>query len=111
MIYPGEACNEPIFGDAEEPRPKFTYLGYYWHMKRNYDLWYGPDAVEPTVIARFGTDGPDYMSGMVFGWVPDNPEHPLVVARQRAQKLGFDVCQASYENRVKRNEMGWLYCS
>ncbi len=53
-----------------------------------YDLYYCPN--EPTVIARFSDDGPDYNSGMEFaksGLIPQ-----LVEARNRAIKLG--LCEA-----------------
>lgn len=38
-----------------------TYLGKHNGM----DLYYCPQGGFPTVIARYGNDGPDYLSGMV----------------------------------------------
>lgn len=48
-----------------------------------YDLYYCPQNDVPTVIARYGNDGPDYMSGML------STMNPLRVAKARAMARGF----------------------
>lgn len=70
-----------------------TFLGR--HGK--YDLYYcRKQGVEPdvmaTVIARYGSDGPDYQSGMAFGFQPEFAHLPLAEARKRAEARGLD-CQ------------------
>ena len=44
-----------------------------------------------TVIARFGSDGPDYASGLEIALAVENkdPEYPLVRALQLARKQGL----------------------
>jgi hypothetical protein len=46
-----------------------------------YDLYYCEDAFEPTVVARYGDDGPEYTSGIHSS----NPA--LVEARSRALQV------------------------
>jgi len=53
-----------------------------------YDLYYCPN--EPTVIARFSDDGPDYKSGLEFAKKGIIPE--LVEAYTRAKDIG--ICEA-----------------
>lgn len=65
-----------------------VFLGHY----NNHDLYYcgHPDVQQgiPTLIARWGNDGPEYSSGMAFvGTIPEITE-----AYRRAKKLG---CQLS----------------
>jgi hypothetical protein len=43
----------------------------------------------PTVIARYGDDGPEYQSGLVFAHSGQIPE--LVEAMNRAAELGLAV--------------------
>lgn len=63
---------------------KCQFLGHY----EGHDLWYcAPPGV--TIIARWGSDGPDYCSGMVFGREDKIPE--LGEAFRRAEALGLDV--------------------
>lgn len=76
----------------------FTFLGRYGR----FDLWYGPDPAEPTLVARWSRHGPDYVSGLPFGWVEDRPESPLVEARRRAELMGLDVRREQYAGRVVR---------
>lgn len=72
-----------------------VYLGYYTHPDYlDCDLYYCPRAnnslVADTVIARYGSGG-QYTSGNVFSHMTDRPDHPLVEARKRAEKLGVKV--------------------
>jgi len=69
-------------------QPKFIhdcdnciFLGIY----EEYDLYYCDN--EPTIIARYGDNGPDYMSGMIFAQ-PDKSE-PLYKAKQLAIEKGL----------------------
>lgn len=77
--------------------PKFThdcqkcvFLGNYKWRKEDYDLYFC--ATEPTVIARYGNEGPEYKSGLIFGKlaIADNDmENPLGVALRLAIKKGL----------------------
>ena len=51
-----------------------------------YDLYYCPQNGVPTVIARYGNEGHEYMSGM--GSISLNP---LKVAKARAETRGFET--------------------
>ena len=51
-----------------------------------YDLYYCSQNGMPTVIARYGNDGPDYMSGM-----NSTSLNPLKVAKARAVARGFKI--------------------
>ena len=71
-----------------------TFLGRYYgpHYDRgedvHMDLYYcGPEHC--TVIARWGSDGPDYSSGMIFTKGPGLTIPPLVEARRRAEEIGL----------------------
>lgn len=90
-----------------------TFLGRYsmktQYREFDYDLWWGPDACGPTVIARWSRSGPDYSSGMCFGWLEDQPDHPLVEARKRAEALGLDVQRETYAGKMKRHPSGMYY--
>jgi len=55
------------------------------HKGEEYDLYYCD--TEPTVIARYGDEGYQYMSGMVFAH-PDGNE-PLYEAKKRAIEKGL----------------------
>lgn len=60
-----------------------TFLGQYG----NYDLYFctqGGGYRSPTVIARYGNDGPEYTSGMIFAG-----SDPLKEALQRANEAGL----------------------
>lgn len=53
--------------------------------EETYDLYYCNQGSLPTVIARFGHDGPDYVSGIFFA-----PQVPaLAEAKKLAQKKGL----------------------
>lgn len=83
-----------------------TFLGRH----NEFDLWYTAfDAIGPTVIARYSSDGPDYYSGMCFGWIEDyQPDHPLVEARKRAEAMGLDVQRERFAGRMRRYS-SWMY--
>ena len=71
----------PLFiHDCEE----CMYLGEF----NNCDLYYADHGGLPdTVIARYGSDGPEYVSGMIFankGLIPE-----LVEAKKRAVEQGL----------------------
>lgn len=63
-------------------------------VSTEYDLYYCPSAENvqeaSTVIARWGSYGPDYMSGNVFSRGP-NGSSALKTARLRAEALGVKV--------------------
>lgn len=47
---------------------------------KRYDLYFHP-GLDPTIIARYSSDGPDYISGLIF-----KDKQPLMTAYQRAKK-------------------------
>jgi hypothetical protein len=61
------------------------------------------------VIARWSPDGPDYSSGMCFGWIEDQPDSPLVEARKRAEAKGLNVQREIYAGKMKRHPSGMYY--
>lgn len=61
------------------------------------------------MIARWSPDGPDYSSGMCFGWTEDRPDHPLVEARKRAEALGLDVEREKWAGKMRRHRGGFYY--
>lgn len=73
---------------ANESKPLFvhdcdtcTFLGTF----NNHDLYVHTSDIHPTVIARWSSDGPDYISVLVFADV--HPE--LSEAKKRAIDLGL----------------------
>ena len=64
------------------------FLGNYKDADTNeaMDLYVHTSGQCPTVIARIGSDGPDYMSGLGFSY---GSIEPLVQARMRAQAAGL----------------------
>lgn len=56
------------------------FLGQY----KEYDLYYCEK--EPTVIARYGNDGPEYMSGISFVGVSE----PLTIAYKRWKNKNYE---------------------
>lgn len=64
--------------------------------------------MEPTLIARWSSDGPDYSSGLCFGWIDDRPHSPLVEARRRAEALGLDVRRDYYAGNMVRMSNGMV---
>ena len=67
----------PNSSDAE------TFLGSF----EGHDLYFDPQEAMgiPTVIARFGPDGPDYKSGMAFA----GHDPHLTEAKRRAMEKGL----------------------
>ena len=52
---------------------------------KDYDLYFCPQGGEPTVIARYSSDGPDYLSGMpTMESRKAKPQYPLSVAHRAA---------------------------
>ena len=49
------------------------------------DLYFCEQAGDPTIIARYGSDGPDYTSGLIFA----NSDKHLKVAKERAKQRGL----------------------
>jgi hypothetical protein len=74
-----------------------TFLGRYDWGGQSYDLYTCKQGRDwPTVIARFSSDGPDYLSGLpVAKELESNPRndneynHPLVEAMRRAKARGL----------------------
>ncbi len=63
---------------------KCIYLGEW----QGHDLYWCAQGGRPTVIARWGDDGPNYQSGMIFA---DRELIPaLVEAKTRALQRGLD---------------------
>lgn len=54
---------------------------------QQYDLYHHSSSFEDTVIARFGSEGPDYSSGAGFSYSGMSPL--LTIARLRAQQKGL----------------------
>lgn len=62
-------------------------LGEYTDSEGSFDLYYcGQGGWMPTVIARFGDDGPDYLSGLGMTKTPS-----LVEAQKRAKEKGLPL--------------------
>jgi len=51
-----------------------------------YDLYFCPQGYTPTVIARFSSNGPDYVSGLIFA---QKGYEPLATALARATEQGL----------------------
>ena len=64
---------------------KCKFLGRFRSEGTDYDLYFCKQGTgtNPTVIARFGDDGPQYASGMMF----NSPE--LAEAKRRARTHGY----------------------
>lgn len=62
-----------------------TYLGDWEYKGQRHDLYHCPQLGIPTVIARYGDEGPAYTSGM------SSPYPALVEARRRAIERGLPV--------------------
>jgi len=61
------------------------FLGQYEFKSEIYDLYFCEQDGLPTIIARYGDDGPEYISGLSFA---DRFE-PLKEARERSIKQKF----------------------
>lgn len=88
----------------EKPKPiymhdctKCVFLGTHEYEGVQYDLYTCDQGRNwPTVLARFSSDGPDYLSGLAVAKAiekaPFNEaelQHPLVIAKQRAKERGL----------------------
>lgn len=62
-------------------------LGPYEYQDHSYDLYYCSN--EPTILARWGNEGPDYSSGIIFGQLEPDSSKPLSEAYRRAKAKGF----------------------
>lgn len=81
--------------EHETEKPQFEhdcerciFLGNYsgdWYEKA--DLYWCNPTTGPTVIVRYGDDGPEYSSGMIFADQGMNPA--LVEAKRRADLKGL----------------------
>ena len=90
---------------ADNPRyehdcAKCVFLGTVERTSRGnsaevFDLYFC-DGFIPTIIARYGDDGCEYMSGMCFGY---HEELPLWDARERAMERGLVSIKACRELR------------
>jgi len=77
-----------------------TFLGTHLVEGRIYDLYYVPSGgVQPTLSARFSDQDSDYLSGLPFGWGPDQ-RGPLFLARALAEARGLDCQREKYLNRL-----------
>lgn len=58
----------------------------------DYDLyWCNQGDNFPTVLARFGNDEQDFMSGIVVDMFERQPNHPLAEAYRRAEARGLSL--------------------
>jgi len=60
-------------------------LGTFEH----YDLYFCEQNGSPTLLARYSDDGPDYLSGLVFGELHKDAYHPMGEAYRRVKKKGL----------------------
>lgn len=67
-----------------------TFLGVLREDDVIYDLYYCPQNGVPTVIARYGDEGHEYMSGIL------STMNPLKVAKARAVARGFEIRPARW---------------
>jgi hypothetical protein len=87
---------KPVF---EHDCKACVYLGTIKDKRDLYDLYYCPaDLLGPTVIARWSSNGPDYMSGMVFGKYHAERDwwHPFGQAYMKARERGL-ISDAEHE--------------
>lgn len=84
-----------LFSEFKEikEKPQYThdcnnciFLGQY----ENFDLYYC-NITNETVIARYGNEGSEYMSGIGFANTSQKQDNPLYEAKQRAIKKGLIV--------------------
>jgi hypothetical protein len=80
------------------------FLGSTFGSEKDYggvhDLYFCPGTAEgawPTIIARYGNEGGEYQSGMIFGY---NENSPLWLARERAMDNGLLKLEDSSELRT-----------
>jgi hypothetical protein len=78
-----------------------TYLGFSRYDTTHFDLYFCEQSGGlPTVIARWGDEGPKYISGL------RSREYCLVVARKRAIDLGLYGLECQYPLAVRRAWLG-----
>lgn len=78
----------PMTADGGIPSVKKDQTTNESPLEPRVDLYYCPEARPfPTVIARYGPDGPDYKSGMLFGMFDLDPD--LKEAYRRATSYGL----------------------
>lgn len=71
---------EPRF---EHDCDKCIFLGHY----NEHDLYFCPQGGSPTVIARWSSDGPDYISGLALV----KSSEVLQMAQRRAMEIGLFI--------------------
>lgn len=89
-------CGNCIFLGSFTPK-KGDYAA-----SKTYDLYYHPneEPVFRTLIARYGSEGGSYLSGMIFGvYDREDLNSPLGEAWRRAKKKGLSVQEKGYEER------------
>ena len=70
--------------------------------KNIYDLYYHPneEPVFRSLVARYGSEGGNYLSGMIFGvYDREDLTSPLGEAWRRAKKRGLPVQEKGYEEK------------
>ena len=67
------------------------FLGNFEDQHGRYDLYFCPQHGAPTLIARWSSNGPDYMSGLVFGRqeYQNGERTPLAAAYEQAVLRGL----------------------
>lgn len=89
FTHDSECCT--FLGRWRGPRPCADGVGELC----DYDLYWCDKCIEPTVISRYGDDGPEYNTGLVFAH--RKPFIPaLVEAKNRAKARGLDVLTDKY---------------
>lgn len=79
-------CTKCVFlGRCAQERPEEEHKGIAALRFVGWDLYFCPQHGLPTVIARFGHQGPDYVSGLAAG----DAIPVLGEARRRAQRKGL----------------------
>jgi len=70
----------PLYPNSSDAQ---TFLGSF----QGHDLYFDPQGNVPTVIARFGPEGPDYKSGLPFAEI--HIDIHLTEAKRRAIEHGL----------------------
>jgi hypothetical protein len=82
-----------------------TFLG---STRGEADLYYCPQSDMPTVIVRYGSDGPDYESGMPsYEFAQKHPEALRVLAAQAAAERGLMAPLAPRQPRFPVGHRVW----
>lgn len=101
---------------SDDTRPRFThdcdrcvFLG----ADEKYDFWFCPNTKSvtgQTVIARFGSEGPEYASGLEIAQAlaqkGGNSEHPLVKALHLAEAQGMFSKREEKAFELRMSESG-----